>query len=178
MKTIMKKPTVSIIAAISRNRVLANSQGKTWREQIPWYIPEDLEYFKTRTENRTVIMGRKTFESIGNALKNRRNIVVTKNIYFQAPGCELAHTLNQAIALARAVESKEIFIIGGAEIYTQALDQDLVQTMYLTVVDKECSGDIVFPKFESKFQLKSSINKQNLNYSWQWQTWEKNHNDL
>ena len=107
----MNKPLISLIVAISeKNRVMGKKGG------LPWYIPEDLRKFKTLTTGHPIIMGRKTFESIGRPLPNRTNIVITRDSTFHQEGIVVVSSLEMAIHKAQEVESKELFIIGGCEI--------------------------------------------------------------
>ncbi|MBL8194838.1 MAG: dihydrofolate reductase [Blastocatellia bacterium] len=131
--------SLSIIAAMSANRVIGINNT------IPWKLPEDLKYFKKLTLGKSIIMGRKTFESIGRALPSRENIVLTQQQTYQVQGVKVAHSLKEAIELA---ENPEIFIIGGAEIYKQSLP--LVETVYLTLIEKNFDGDAYFPKLDLK----------------------------
>lgn len=131
--------SLSIIAAMSANRVIGINNT------IPWKLPEDLKYFKKLTLGKSIIMGRKTFESIGRALPSRENIVMTQQQTYQVQGVKVAHSLKEAIELA---ENPEIFIIGGAEIYKQSLP--LVETVYLTLIEKNFDGDAYFPKLDLK----------------------------
>jgi dihydrofolate reductase len=139
----MREPRVSIIAAISKNRVLGRNNDLIWR------IPEDLKRFKELTSGHAIIMGRKTFESIGRALPNRTNIIITRDPNFSAPGCVIEHSLDTAIAKAKTVEPMEIFIIGGGQVYKEAID--IADKLYLTIVDAEAQGDVWFPDY-SKFK--------------------------
>lgn len=130
-----------IIAAMAANRVIGRQQT------IPWHIPGELSHFKERTWGHPLIMGRKTFGSIGQPLPGRRNIVVSRNPRYQAPGCELAHGLDAAMDLCR--NSDQVFVIGGEELYTQALP--LADTIILTTLGREVEGDAYFPAFEQAF---------------------------
>ena len=128
---------ISIIVAIAENGVIGDKNA------LLWNIKEDMRRFRTTTTGHPVVMGRKTFESIGRPLPKRTNVVITRgDVEFE--GCEMAHSLEEAIAMFPAEE--EVFIIGGAQIYTQALS--LVDKMYLTIVHKEFEGDTSFPKFD------------------------------
>jgi dihydrofolate reductase len=130
--------TLSAIVAIDKNRVI----GKD--DDIPWYLPADLKYFKRRTLNHHIIMGRKTFESIGRPLPKRTNIVVTRNPFFVASNCLVAGSLQEAISLARNNGEDEAFIIGGGTIYEQAMP--LIDRLYLTEVDTAVeNGEVFFP---------------------------------
>ena len=128
--------TLSAIVATDRNRVI----GKD--DDIPWHLPADLKYFKRRTLNHHIIMGRKTFESIGRPLPKRTNIVVTRNPFFMASKCLVAGSLQEAIELARNNGENEAFIIGGGTIYEQAMP--LIDRLYLTEVDLAVEGGEVF----------------------------------
>lgn len=140
---------ISIIAAIGKNREL----GKD--DKLLWHIPEDFKRFKELTSGHIVIMGRKTFESIGKPLPNRINIVVTKNRAWTPLGCTVSYSIEEAIkkgaAFAKASASqREIFIIGGGEIYKQGIKY--ANKLYLTLVDKEFpDADVFFPNY-SEFE--------------------------
>lgn len=127
--------TVSIIAAMSRNRVIGRDGA------IPWSIPADMSRFRELTLGHTVIIGRKTFESIGRPLPGRKNIVVTRQPDYPAPGAMTAGSLAEALRLAEG--DGEVFICGGGDIYAQALP--LAARIYLTVADFEVEGDTLFP---------------------------------
>jgi len=129
------KPRKSIIAAMARNNVIGNEN------QLPWHLPADLQHFKKTTMNKPIIMGRKTFESVGRPLPERQNIVVTRNRDLQFDGCDMARDLDQALAIAGSVP--EVMICGGAAIYQDALP--MVDRMYLTFIDLEVAGDTFFP---------------------------------
>lgn len=116
--------TVSIVVAIAEN----NAIGKN--NELLWHLPTDLKHFKQLTSGHTIIMGRKTFDSIGKPLPNRRNIVITRSNSLEIPGAEVVNNIDQALALCTA--EKEVFIVGGAEIYRQAMDK--TDKIYLTTV--------------------------------------------
>jgi len=140
----MKQPIISAIAAIgARNRALGRGNDLIWK------IPEDMERFKKLTTGHPVIMGRKTYESIGRPLPNRTNIVVTRDTGYVAAGCVIAHSVDEALEKARAVEQKEIFIIGGSYIFNEALPH--TNRLYLTLVDSDEEGDVYFPEYEKEF---------------------------
>lgn len=130
--------TISIIAAVSKNGVI----GKT--NALPWHLPADLRRFKELTAGRPIIMGRKTYESIGRPLPNRTNIVITSDKNFKAEGCVVVGSPDEALRAAEGAE--EIMIIGGGEIYRQFLPKS--SRMYLTEVDAEIEGDVFFPEFD------------------------------
>lgn len=126
---------LSIIAAMSRNRVIGS------KENIPWDISADRKFFRETTTGHTLIMGRKTFESIGRPLPERKCIIMTRQPAYEAPGCETAGSLSEALALCG--EQEEIFVAGGSEIYRQALP--LAGRIYLSVIDRDVAGDALFP---------------------------------
>ena len=128
---------VSIIVAIAENGVIGDKNA------LLWSIKEDMRHFRTITTGHPVIMGRKTFESIGRPLPKRTNVVITRgDTTFE--GCEVAHSLEEALAMFPAEE--EIFIIGGAQIYAQALP--LADKLYLTIVHRNYEGDTSFPDID------------------------------
>ena len=133
-------PPLALIAARARNGVIGLDN------RMPWYLPEDLAYFKRVTLGKPVVMGRKTFESIGRPLPGRLNIVVTRNPDWQAAGVQVAHSLDAALALAAEAVPEEIMLIGGAELYRQALPQ--ADVLYLTEIDAEFAGDAFFPEVD------------------------------
>ncbi|MDJ1470153.1 dihydrofolate reductase [Cytophagaceae bacterium DM2B3-1] len=133
---------ISIIAAFTENRVLGKDN------QLIWHLPEDLKNFKRLTSGHPIIMGRKTFESLGRPLPNRTNIIITRNPDYQATGCMIVSSLEEAIQKATNIDREEVFVIGGGEIYTQALP--LADTMYLTHVHTTLEGDTLFPVFSSQ----------------------------
>lgn len=127
---------VSAVVAVSENGVI----GK--ENQLPWRLPADLRYFKQLTTGHTVIMGRKTYESIGKPLPNRRNIVISRNLDFKADGNEVISNFGDA--LKACIGEDEVFIIGGATIYEKAFDLDVVDRIYMTIVHAEFDGDTRF----------------------------------
>jgi dihydrofolate reductase len=137
---------ISLVVAMSENRVIGIEN------RLPWNIPEDLKRFKKITSGHPIIMGRKTFESIGRPLPNRTNIVITRNKDYREEGIVACSSLEEAIEWAgRAPGSDEICIIGGGEIFRQALP--IADRIYLTVVQWPFEGDAHFPEFdESKFK--------------------------
>jgi dihydrofolate reductase len=127
-----------LIAALASNGVIGVGGG------LPWRLPDDLKHFKTLTIGHPVIMGRRTWTSIGRALPGRRNIVVTRQSGFAAPGAEVAPTLEDALALCAGAPLA--FVIGGAELYAAALP--IADTLELTEIDAAFEGDTKFPAFE------------------------------
>jgi dihydrofolate reductase len=134
------------IAAMSLNRVIGAAS------KIPWHLPEDFKWFKKMTTGHVIVMGRKTFESIGKALPNRTTIVVSRSAN-SIPGVQTISNLNQL--QEPGWEGKDMFICGGAEIYRQALP--LCSDLFLTVVKREVEGDTLFPPFEDQFSLAEEI---------------------
>lgn len=142
-------PEIVIIAAVAKNRVIGKDN------QLLWNIPEDMAHFKALTAGHTVIMGRKTWESLPprfRPLPGRRNIVITRQSDFAAPGAELANSLAAGITLATS--DKTIFIIGGAEIYAQAMT--LADRLEITEVDLNPEGDSWFPEIVAVDWLETS----------------------
>ncbi len=127
--------TVTIVVAISENHVIGKDN------KLLWYLPNDLKHFKDITTGHTVIMGRKTYESVGKPLPKRRNIIITRQD-IKIEGCEVVNSIEAALKLA--IGEEEVFIVGGAEIYKQAML--LTDRIYLTIVHKEFDGDSFFPE--------------------------------
>lgn len=138
---------INLIAAISQNHQIGIDN------QMPWHVPEDLAYFKEVTSHHTVLMGRKTYESIGRPLPNRRNIILTRNQDFSASGVEVLHTFEEALALCKSLD--EVFVIGGGEIYKAFMPY--ADRLYLTLIHQCVMGDTSFPDFQDKFKCISSI---------------------
>ena len=133
------------IAAMSLNRVIGNGN------QIPWHLPEDFKWFKATTTGHVIVMGRKTFESIGRPLPNRETIVLSRSA-FSFPGVKTISSLKE---LPSPTGDQRVFICGGAQIYEQALP--LCCELFLTLVKREVDGDAFFPKFEDRFELAEEI---------------------
>jgi dihydrofolate reductase len=133
------------IAAMSLNRVIGAGN------KIPWHLPEDFKWFKQLTTGNVVVMGRKTFESIGKPLPNRETIILSRS-QFAYPGVRTVSELGQIEATH---ETREVFICGGAQVYAQALP--LCSDLYLTLVKREVEGDAFFPAFEDRFELAEEI---------------------
>lgn len=127
---------ISLIAALGKNRIIGNDNS------IPWKLPADMKRFRELTTGKPVIMGRKTFESIGRPLPNRTNIVITTDKNYIADGCIVVHSVDEAL---KAAKGNEIMIIGGAQIYRQFLP--IANKMYLTFIDKNFEGDSYFPEY-------------------------------
>ena len=130
---------VSLVAAMAENRVIG--RGGT----LPWRLPKDLQHFKRVTLDHTVIMGRKTFEEIKRPLSNRRNVVISRNPGFRPGGVIVVPDLDEALALGAT--EREVFVVGGGEIYRLALPR--ADRLYLTVVHAQVEGDTYFPPFDA-----------------------------
>ena len=136
----MRKGRVAIIVAMACNRTIGLNN------RLPWHIPADLKRFKSLTMGHHLIMGRKTFDSIGKLLPGRTTVVVTRNPVLKIEGCIMAYSLEDAISACAGDD--EIFIVGGAELY--ALAMPLVDTIYLTEIRQDVAGDAHFPEFDKK----------------------------
>ena len=134
---------IIIIAAVAENKVI----GK--ENDLIWHLPKDLKFFKDKTTGHHLVMGRRTFESCGSKpLPNRTNIIVTRQPDYKAEGCLVATSLREAIGMAK--DEDQLFIAGGAEIYTQALKEKLVDKMYITHIHHAFDGDTFFPELDLK----------------------------
>lgn len=130
---------ISLIVAMDKNRVIGVDN------QLPWHLPADLKRFKALTMGHTIVMGRKTYESIGRPLPGRTNVIVTRQQHYQVEGCRVAHSLDAAVMPTR--EDNEVFIIGGAELYTQAISY--ADRLYVTEIEtKVARGDAYFPEID------------------------------
>lgn len=129
---------LSLIVAMAENRAIGVNNA------LPWRLPADLKRFRELTTGHPIIMGRRSYESIGRPLPQRTNIVVTRQRAYQADGCLIAHSLEHAFSLA--ADAEEIFVIGGAELYAQTLDR--ADRIYLTLVHADVAGDAFFPAFD------------------------------
>ena len=134
----MKKPTVSIIVAMAKNRVIGKDND------MPWHLPADLQHFRKMTSGKPIIMGRKTYESIGRPLPKRHNIIISRNSDYVVEGCDVVDSLDAAVKVAGDVE--ELFIIGGGFLYNQTIDA--ADKLYLTFIDLDVEGDTFFPNYE------------------------------
>lgn len=134
---------LALIWAMSNNRTIGRNNA------LPWHLPEDMKYFKRVTMGKPIIMGRKTWESIGRPLPGRTNIVITRDRNFHADGIKIVHTLDEAIALAEKISfidgAEEVVVIGGAEIYALSLPKS--DRLYMTQVHADVEGDAHFPEF-------------------------------
>lgn len=131
---------ISLIVAMGENRVIGN------KNELPWHLPEDLKYFKRVTMGHPVIMGRKTFESIGRPLPGRKNIVISAQEDYVAEGCTVLHSIEEVLMLNEKNPGEEYFVIGGAEIYKALLP--VADRLYITFIYEKFEGDTVFPPFK------------------------------
>ena len=134
----MNKPIISIIVAMAKNRVIGKGN------EMPWHLPADLKYFKEKTLGKPIIMGRKTYESIGRALPGRQNIVISSKQGYSLDGCDTATSLDDALSLVS--DADEVMIIGGGYLYSLAIEK--ANKLYLTFIDLDVEGDTYFPEYE------------------------------
>ena len=148
--------TISIIVAVSENNVIGRNNN------LPWHLPADMKYFKDTTMGHFVVMGRKNFDSIPDKyrpLTGRTNVVVTRQNNFIAAGVQVAHSIKEAIQLAKEKNETECFIIGGGEIFSQSID--LCNRIYLTRIHHRIEGDVFFPELnQNKWK---EISRQDVN---------------
>jgi dihydrofolate reductase len=138
---------ISLVAAAGNHNVIGGNN------KLLWKMPTDMKFFMNLTMSHSVIMGRKTYESFGRPLKNRRNIVITRDKNLNIEGCEVVNSLEEALNLVK--EDKEVFIIGGANIYAQSMD--LANKIYLTRIFGDFEGDAYFPSIDDKAWLLTAI---------------------
>ena len=144
----MSKPTISIIAVIGKNRELGKDN------KLLWHIPDDLKHFRKVTLGHPVIMGQKTFESIGKILPKRLNIILSFDKSYKVKGAVVCHSVNEAIDFAKENEKNEIFFIGGARVFDQIIN--VADKLYLTVVDHASPADVYFPKYDTFKKVKKT----------------------
>lgn len=138
---------ISLIVAMDQNRVIGKDN------QLPWYLPADLQYFKKVTMGKPIIMGRKTFESIGRVLPGRENIIVTRNQSYTNSDCTILHTIDEIKQYADQSE-QEVFVIGGAEIFKEILP--VTDRIYITEIEASFEGDTYFPSLDENEWITSS----------------------
>lgn len=137
--------TISMIAAASENDVIGKNN------ELIWHMPADFKYFKEKTKGHIIIMGRKTFESIGVPLKFRTNVVITSMEDYRPDGVEVFQSLDKALDWSSKQNDDEVFIIGGASVYKQSLD--IANRIYLTRIHESFEGDTYFPKLNDNWKL-------------------------
>lgn len=131
--------SISYIVAMDRNRVIGREN------QLPWRLPADLKFFKNTTMGHTIVMGRKTYESIGKPLPGRTNVIMTQNRDYEAPGCVIVHSIEE---LMDRYGDEEVFVTGGSELFR--LFMPYVDKMYITRIEHEFEGNTVFPEFDEQ----------------------------
>ncbi|MBI3261208.1 dihydrofolate reductase [Candidatus Berkelbacteria bacterium] len=134
-------PIISLIAVIDEGRAIGKDN------KLIWDLPSDLKRFKQITTGHPIVMGRKTFESIGRPLPNRTNIIITRDQRYTAAGCVVVHSLDEALTKARAIEQNEIFVIGGGQIFEQVIGK--ANKLYLTIVKGRHDADSFFPDYSA-----------------------------
>lgn len=139
MEGVLQDKTLTLVAALARNHAIGLRGG------MPWHLPAELAHFKLTTMGNSLVMGRRTWESIGRALPGRQNIVVTREAQLDAPGCKVANSLEEAVRIAT---SEEIMVIGGGSLYEQALPW--ADRMVLTHIECEAEADTWFPQWDSE----------------------------
>lgn len=159
------KPRISIIAAVGRNRELGKDN------KLIWHIPEDLKRFRKITSGHPIIMGRKTFESIGKPLPHRMNIIVTRNVSYKAEGCVVKSSVKEAVEQASSQDENEIFIIGGGQLYCEAVK--FVDRLYLTIIDSDFDADVYFPDFSHFNKVVSEEKSSNDNFHYRFLVLER-----
>jgi len=135
---------ISLIAAMDRNRIIGHDND------LPWHLPNDLQWFKKNTLGKPILMGRKTFDSIGRPLPGRTNIILTRDTTFQADGCVVVHNVDEALKAASDyvsdIDKGEVVVIGGGQLFEMLID--VADRLYLTRIDSDFKGDTFFPKIE------------------------------
>ena len=148
----MNNPKISIICAIGENRAIGKDN------QLLWHIKEDFKHFKETTLGHVIVMGQKTYESIGKPLPNRTTIVITNSPDFKEDGVIIARTFDEVFEKAREIEKEEVFICGGGSVYSQTIG--MADKLYLTVVKENFEADTFFPDYSD---FKNVINKRESN---------------
>lgn len=160
---------ISLIVAASSNNVIGVNN------QLPWHLPNDLKFFKNLTWAMPVVMGRRTFESMGKALKGRLNIVITSNKGAEFENAVTVNSVKDALFVAENGDYKEVFIIGGGQIFNEVLDK--ADKVYLTRVHTELEGDVFFPQLGKEWKLvwsEAHQSDEKHRYDYTFQRWEKN----
>lgn len=160
---------ISLVVAADENNLIGKNN------QLPWQLPNDLKYFKNLTWAMPVVMGRKTYESIGKPLPGRKNIVITRDKTWSREGVHVEHSVDEAIVLAKTFEVKEIFVIGGAEIFKTSFE--LADRIYLTRIQHRFEGDVYFPEpdgaqWKMVREKVCEADEKNL-YKHRFQVWER-----
>lgn len=163
---------LDMIVAVSKNNVIGVDN------KLPWDLKEDLKYFKEITSGHMVLMGRNTYQSIGKPLPNRKNVVLTRDDSFKPEGVTVVHSIESAISeiameeASEVLDKKQVFIIGGAEIYKQFMPY--VRRLYITMIDIEIEGDTFFPEYKDHFKMVScSEEKEENGITYRFTIWDK-----
>ena len=138
----MTSPRLSLLVAMAKNRVIGRDN------KLPWHLPADLKHFKFLTMGKTIVMGRKTYESIGKPLPGRVNIIITRQAGYEVPGATVVSSIDDALLMCEKIRSinGENFIIGGEELYRQTLK--ICQRIYITEIQRDFEGDVYFPEVD------------------------------
>ncbi len=136
---------IKIVVAVSKNNIIGDSN------KLIWNLPADLRHFKETTTGHPIVMGRKTYDSIGRPLPNRRNIIITRDKDYQVDGCEIVNSIEEALLLT----NNDCFIIGGGEIYRQSLP--IAQQIFMTLIDEDFNGDTNFPELDKSWYVSSKV---------------------
>ena len=154
----MNNPKISIICAIAENRAIGKNN------QLLWHIPEDFKHFKEKTSGHVIVMGQKTFESIGKPLPNRTTIVLSNDPAFDIEGVIVARTFEEVFTKAREIEKEEVFICGGGSVYAQTIG--MADKLYLTVVKGNLEADTFFPEYGEFKRVVSERKSQDENFEY------------
>jgi len=154
----MYNPKISIICAIAENRAIGKNN------QLLWHIKEDFKFFKEKTSGHVIVMGQKTFESIGKPLPNRTTIVLSNDPTCNIEGVIMARTFEEVFAKAREIEKEEVFICGGGSVYAQTID--MADKLYLTVVKGNFEADVFFPEYADFKKIVSERKSQDENFEY------------
>lgn len=161
----MNKPKISIICAIAENRAIGKNN------QLLWHIPEDFKFFKEKTTGHVIVMGQKTYESIGKPLPNRTTIVLSNDPAFKAEGVIIVRTFDEVFQKAREIEKEELFICGGGSVYAQTIG--VADKLYLTVIQGDFEADVFFPKYDEFTKIVSERKSGDENFKYTFLELEK-----
>jgi len=161
----MYNPKISIICAIAENRAIGKNN------QLLWHIPEDFKYFKEKTMGHVIVMGQKTFESIGKPLPNRKTIVLSNDPNCNIGGVVMARTFEEVFQKARELEKDEVFICGGGSVYAQTIG--MADRLYLTVVEGNFEADVFFPEYGEFTKIVSERKSSDENFKYTFLELEK-----
>lgn len=165
----MKKPIISLIAAIAKDR------GIGYKNKLLVHLPADLKHFKEVTSGHMVIMGQTTYQSMGKALPKRENIVLTKDQNFKVEDAKVMYSLEEALEYIKESSEEEVFFIGGASIYAQSIK--FADKLYLTLIDQIYPADTFFPEYADDFSLVSESEEQDYNdLKFKYTEWKRNEN--